>query len=152
MTVAASKYWINLITKTLTTTHTHHTHTHSQPGEFSVADPEVDAQILPTKLRIDYPYVVLDPDKVEEMGDSRPSWTVANWEVDSKGRDKLTVKDAVKGPSADIPKVSSKEGCCVWRPSILLLVLFYCTIYDIMYAILTNQQCFVPLFFSYITL
>ena len=70
-------------------------------GEFSVADPKTKALILPTKLRIDYPYVTLDADDVLDMGDKRPSWTEIKGEGDEQSD---TVKDAVKGPSADIPK------------------------------------------------
>ena len=74
-------------------------------GEFSVSDPKVEAKILPTKLRIDYPYVVLDPDELEKMSDNeRPSWTEVKYEVDEDGEKKFIAKDAVKGPSADIPK------------------------------------------------
>jgi len=71
-------------------------------GEFSVADPKTDALILPSKLRIDYPYVTLDSDEVRDMGNDRPSWTEIKDEDDGSPGD--TVKDAVKGPSADIPK------------------------------------------------
>lgn len=71
-------------------------------GEFSVADPKTKALILPTKLRIDYPYVTLDSDEVRDMGKDRPSWTEIKEEDDGTEGD--TVKDAVKGPSADIPK------------------------------------------------
>ena len=70
-------------------------------GVISVHDPKVDAQILPTKLRIKYPYIVLDEDDVNNV----PSWAETKIETDDiDGTKELVIKDRVKGPSADIPK------------------------------------------------
>jgi hypothetical protein len=66
-------------------------------GEFSVADPIVEASILPTRLRIVYPYEVIDD--VDEVNEENAFWTNVGFE-----EDKEKLKDGVKGPSADIPK------------------------------------------------
>lgn len=70
-------------------------------GAISVHDPEVDAQILPTKLRIKYPYIVLDEDDIKNT----PSWAETKTETDAiDGSKEQVLKDRVKGPSADVPK------------------------------------------------
>ena len=70
-------------------------------GVISVHDPKVDAEILPTKLRIKYPYIVLDEDDLSNV----PSWAETKIETDDiDGTKELVIKDRVKGPSADIPK------------------------------------------------
>ena len=70
-------------------------------GAISVHDPKVDAQILPTKLRIKYPYIVLDEDDLKNA----PSWAETKTETDDiDGTKEEVLKDRVKGPSADVPK------------------------------------------------
>ena len=70
-------------------------------GAIGIDHPKVDAQILPTKLRIKYPYIVLDEDDLKNA----PSWAETKIETDDiDGSKEEVLKDRVKGPSADVPK------------------------------------------------
>ena len=53
----------------------------SKPGEYSIEQSIVKKQILPSKLRFTYP---------RNWGDKKADWATTN--------------DAIKGPSADMPK------------------------------------------------
>ena len=89
-------FWSGLVTRRKVSYEIRHT-----DGVISVHDPKVDAQILPTKLRIKYPYIVLDEDDLSNL----PSWAETKIEIDDiDGTKEEVLKDRVKGPSADVPK------------------------------------------------